>query len=142
MYYQHIKDSTQRATRSRLTNGTQTWKHGLRLPSAHGETSRAIWHAWAWRLLCGPNWRLLMLDCLARWSSDVVVATTIIVVLIVLVVLILLVILVVIVLLVTAATPSATTATSWNFLVGEVVVELYKKDIWCQKVYNQYVQEA
>jgi hypothetical protein len=68
-----------------------------------------------------------MLDCLVRWSSDVVATTTVIVALIVLV------ILVVIVLLVTTATP---VASSWNFLVGEVVVELYKKNVRCQKVYN------
>jgi hypothetical protein len=68
-----------------------------------------------------------MLDCLVRWSSDVVATTTVIVALIVLV------ILVVIVLLVTTAT---SVASSWNFLVGEVVVELYKKNVRCQKVYN------
>jgi hypothetical protein len=127
-----------RTTGSCLTNSAQTWKYGLWLPPAHGETSRAIRHARAWWLLCGPNWQLLVLlrfDWLVIWQSpDMMAVATMVAV----AVLIVLVVLIVIVLLVTTSTPSATTstrtATSGNFLVGVVIIDLYNKYVMCQKV--------
>lgn len=124
----------------------------MRHPSAHGEPSCSVRHAWPWRLLVCSCWWLwlclLLLLVLGRmvgwrrsdWMGGVPVVAVLMIMLLMVVVALLIVVVVVV------ATPSASTSTATAFAtpsshIPRALIRLYRNklvsDLWEYSFFNK-----